>query len=149
MEIRFVSFPILFVLFLPLIACTDRGSPSAAGPGPGGIPATYSYQAYNSAGNLLVVGTMKLVPADSSSIGGSWVLQQVLVSDKVGPQVGTGKLAGTVSGKSVWMNLNPGWVDNNVFLQGTIENGRISGTWMWSTFVGSTAEGTFEAVKKP
>jgi hypothetical protein len=85
---------------------------------------------------------------DSTSIVGSWALDQVQVSDKVGPQVGTGKLAGMMAGKSVSINLNPSWVDKNVFLQGTMDDSRMSGKWMWSTFVGSTAEGTFEAIKK-
>jgi hypothetical protein len=149
MGIRLLFLPILIVLFLSQIACTDQGAPTADSLGPGGIPASYSYEAYTSAGNLLVVGTLTLVLADSASIGGTWALDQVLASDKVGPQVGTGKLAGMISGKSVWLNLNPGWVDNNVFLQGTMEGDRMRGKWMWSTFVGSTAEGTFEAIKKP
>ena len=148
MRIRFVSLLILIVLSVALIACTDEGTPTASGPGPGGIPASYSYRAYNSAGNLLVVGTLTIAMEDSTSIVGSWTLDQVQASDKVGPQVGTGKLAGTMAGKSVWINLNPSWMDNNVFLQGTMDDGRIGGKWMWSTFVGSTAEGTFEAIKK-
>jgi hypothetical protein len=148
MGIRFVSLPILIVLSLSLIACTDEGAPPALGPGPGGSPLSYSYRAYNSAGNLLVVGTLTMTMEDSTSIVGSWALDQVQVSDKVGPQVGTGKLAGMMAGKSVSINLNPSWVDKNVFLQGTMDDSRMSGKWMWSTFVGSTAEGTFEAIKK-
>jgi hypothetical protein len=148
MRIRQVTLPILIVLYLSLVACTDEGSPSASYPGPVGTPAAYSYRAYDSGGSLAIVGTLTLVLADSAAIGGTWTLEQVLTGGKVGPQVGTGKLAGTISGTSIWVNLNPNWADNNVFLQGTIDDGRISGKWMWSTFVGNTAEGTFEAVEK-
>lgn len=148
MGIRLLFLPILIVLSLSQLACTDQGAPTAGNGGPGGIPATYSYRAYNSAGNLLVVGTLTMTMEDSTSVVGSWAMDQVQTSDKVGPQVGTGKLAGMVSGKSIWINLNPSWMDNNVFLQGTVDGDRISGRWMWSTFVGSTAEGSFEAVKK-
>ena len=148
MGIRCVSITILILLSLSSIACTDEGAPNAGGSGPWGNPVSYSYRAYNSAGNLLVDGTLTMAMEDSTSIVGSWALDQVQASDKVGPQVGTGKLAGMMAGKSVWINLNPSWVDNNVFLQGTMDGSRMSGKWMWSTFVGSTAEGTFEAIKK-
>ena len=52
-----------------------------------------------------------------------------------------------IQGTSISMNLNPGWADNNVVLSGTVEKDRISGKWTWITFVGPTAEGTFEAIK--
>ena len=148
MEIRCASLTILILLSLYLIACTDEGVPTAGSSGPGGNPVSYTYRAYNLAGNLLVAGTLTMAMEDSTSIVGSWALDQVQASDRVGPQVGTGKLAGMIAGKSVWINLNPSWVDNNVFLQGTMDDSRMSGKWMWSTFVGSTAEGTFEAIKK-
>lgn len=54
---------------------------------------------------------------------------------------------GGIRGARVTVNLNPQWVDNNVFLSGSFDKDRFSGTWMWSTFVGSTAEGKFEALQ--
>jgi len=58
-------------------------------------------------------------------------------------------LAGRVDGRSVTINLNPGWVDNNVILAGTVVDGRIEGQWTWITFAGPTTTGTFVATKVP
>ncbi|MEK6756645.1 MAG: hypothetical protein AABZ02_10890, partial [Bacteroidota bacterium] len=60
---------------------------------------------------------------------------------------GAGLLTGMVDGRDVSINLNPGWVDNNVVLQGTFENDRLRGRWSWITFAGPTSEGTFDATK--
>lgn len=145
MGIGQLSLPVLISLIVTLTACNDRGSPVAGHLEPGGTTFDHGYRAYDSSGNLMIVGTLKLVLSDSASVNGTWSTTQVAASDNVGPQVGTGKLTGTMSGKFVWLNLNPGWVDNNVFLQGTIADGRISGTWTWSTYAGISARGTFEA----
>ncbi len=138
----------LMVLCLPLLGCTDSGTPLAGYELPGGVPEVYTYHAYESDGSLVVAGTLTMVSADSASINGTWDLKQVHASDQIGPQVGSGKLAGSVHEGTIWVNLNPSWKDNNVFLQGTVEGDRISGNWSWSTFIGRTAGGTFEAVKK-
>jgi hypothetical protein len=142
-------FPWLFVLtlFLSFVACTDKGDPPVGSLQPGGVPETYRYKAYNSEGDLAVNGTMTLAVIDTTSISGTWSFVAVLPSEKIGPQVGTGRLEGRLQKSSISINLNPGWADNNVFLQGTVSSDRISGRWMWSTFIGPTAEGTFEATR--
>jgi len=114
---------------------------------PSDVPGTYSYKAYNSSGVLAVSGTMTLAVVDSGSVSGTWTFVAVLRSERVGPQTGTGRLAGVVEKSSVSINLNPDWKDNNVFLLGTLSPDRIAGRWMWSTFSGPTAEGTFEATR--
>jgi hypothetical protein len=141
-------FPWLYMMtcILSFVACTDKGDPPVGSLQPGGVPSNYNYMAYNSKGDLALNGTMKLTVIDSTSIAGTWSIVAVLPSEKVGPQVGTGKLTGTIQNSLVWINLNPGWVDNNVFLQGTLSSDRITGRWMWSTFIGPTADGTFEAM---
>ena len=142
-------FPWLFILilFLSFVACTDKGDSPVDGLQPGGVPDRYIYKAYNSKGDLAVSGTMTLVDIDSTSDSGTWSFVAVLPSEKVGPQVGTGRLTGTIQKSSIYINLNPGWADNNVFLQGTVSPDSITGRWMWSTFVGPTAEGTFRAMR--
>ncbi|MGA3244173.1 MAG: hypothetical protein ABSE41_06140 [Bacteroidota bacterium] len=142
-------FPWLFVLtlFLPFVACTDRGEQPVESQQPGGVPDKYIYKAYNSKGDLAVSGTMTLVGIDTTSVSGTWSFVEVLPSEKVGPQVGTGNLTGTIQKSSISINLNPGWVDNNVFLQGTVSADSITGRWMWSTFIALTAEGKFQAIR--
>ena len=134
-------------LFLFLVGCTDKGDAPVGSLHPDGVAATYSYRAYNSKGELAVSGTMTFEEVDTISVSGIWAFAAVLTSEAVGPQVGTGKLAGSLQKSSISINLNPGWADNNVFLQGTVFSDSITGRWMWSTFVGPTAEGKFRAIK--
>ena len=105
----------------------------------------YSYKAYNSKGDLVVEGTLKLTVTKEGDVSGTWTLAKKGQSDNVGPQVGSGSLSGKRDGSSISINLNPGWADNNVFLNGKIEGTAITGTWSWSTFAGPTSEGRFEA----
>ena len=66
-----------------------------------------------------------------------------------GPQVGMGTFVGEIHGNVVGLNLNPGWADNNVVLNGEMENGTYAGRWEWITFAGVTYTGNFTAVKRP
>ena len=137
----------MFLLGLTINACKDSGDPVASMPPLPSSPTAYSYSGYNSKGLLLVVGSMTLALTDSQIVSGTWTLQCVSEGENVGPQTGSGTLMGSIQGTRVEVNLNPGWADNNVFLSGSIDKDRFSGTWMWSTFVGPTSEGKFEALK--
>lgn len=139
----------LLALSLSLDSCKDSGKAVVSTPDPGGIPATYSYRAYSSQGPLVVVGTLTLAKTDGSLLSGTWAFEAVSLGDKVGPQLGAGKLAGSIQGTTISINLNPGWADNNVILTGTFGQDRITGTWTWVTFAGPTAQGRFEAVENP
>jgi hypothetical protein len=46
------------------------------------------------------------------------------------------------------IGLNPDYVDNNVTLVGEIENNIYSGSWFYSSFIGLTNYGFFEAKKE-
>jgi hypothetical protein len=128
-------------------ACQDNGEPVASMPPLPGPPTSYSYSGYNSKGVLVVVGSMTLAVAESQLVSGTWTLGCIVPGEKVGPQTGSGILRGSIEEARVSIDLNPGWADNNVFLSGTFDKDRFIGTWMWSTLIGSTAAGRFEAVK--
>lgn len=89
-----------------------------------------------------------MAKTDSTAIAGTWAFQGVSSVDRVGPQVGSGTLAGELTGSKLSIDLNPGWRDNNVILIGSAQGEKIVGTWSWITFAGPTSNGTFEAVKK-
>jgi hypothetical protein len=147
MCVRRFTWLLVSTLFLSFVACTDKGDSPAGSLQPGDVPATYSYRAFNSKGDLAVNGTMTLTLVNTTSIAGTWTFVAIIPSDKIGPQVGTGRLTGTIQNSSISIDLNPGWADNNVFLQGTVSSDRFTGRWMWSTIIGPTADGTFEAVR--
>jgi hypothetical protein len=138
---------VMFALAFTVNACSDGGDPVASLPPLGSLPSSYSYSGYNSKGVLVVVGSMTLAVTDSQVVSGTWALECIAQGEKVGPQTGIGTLQGSYQNSRVALNLNPGWMDNNVFLSGTFDKDRFIGTWMWSTFVGSTAQGRFEAIK--
>jgi len=139
---------VIGLLCLGLAGCQDQGENAVDSPLPETEPSAYSYRAYTSAGILAVVGTLTLARTDSTRITGTWTLEGVSSTDRVGPQVGTGILAGEFRDPKLSLDLNPGWRDNNVILIGSIQGTKIVGTWAWITFAGPTTNGTFEAVRK-
>jgi hypothetical protein len=138
----------LILLCLGFPACDDQGENIVSNPFPGPEPSTYTYRAYTSAGVLAVSGSITLARTDSTTVAGSWVLNGISSTDRVGPQIGAGTLAGRIEGSKLSINLNPGWADNNVILAGSVEGEKIAGTWSWVTFAGPASSGTFEAVRK-
>jgi hypothetical protein len=108
------------------------------------MPTANTYIAYDSAGTLVVQGTM-LINVKDSTITGSWRLSKIGNAQNIGPQTGNGTLKGIIHDGTYYIDLNPGWADNNVLLAGKIENKILHGSWTWSTFAGPTNGGTFEA----
>ena len=115
------------------------------GPSSGGDPSgVYSYLA--KIGKAPVVeGRLTLVVTDDSSVTGTWELQRVPGSDTtitVGPQLGSGTLRGQLAASGLWLDLNPGWADNNVFLSlSTKTADALAGMWDHSTLLGPVAGG--------
>lgn len=137
---------ILVVLLVMLAGCADTGDRSTNSLKKGAD--TFQYIARDSGGSIVVTGSMSILFAETGEISGTWTLEQKGSPDgKIGPQVGTGKLTGRKKDAGVFINLNPEWADNNVFLDGKMEGNRIVGKWNWSTFAGSTSGGAFEATR--
>ena len=131
---------LVFICAGALGACSQLLGPSSGGD-PNGV---YSYLAQ--IGNAPVVeGQLTLVVADDSSVSGTWELRRVPASDTtitVGPQLGRGTLRGQLSGSELWLDLNPGWADNNVFLSfSTKTAAALAGMWDHSTLLGPIAGG--------
>lgn len=144
----------LFLLCAVLLgACrsfSERSSDSPAG--------TYSYVAYDADGEKVVAGVLQIgairgVENRSYLLEGTWDMKAVGNSkEEIGPQLGKGRLIGTVDADgSYWIDLNPDFRDNNVMLHGQIA-GRIyeeiEGEWQHVTLIGPANEGSFEAVRQ-
>lgn len=124
-----------------LVGCDD---PLVQAPS-GDLSGVYGYLAQ--AGNVdVVTGMVRLQVQGDSSVTGTWELQRVPGSDTsitVGPQLGSGSLQGRRSPNGLWLDLNPGWADNNVFLALRLPvSSTLSGTWGHSTLVGPVAGGS-------
>ncbi len=107
---------------------------------------TYNYSGYDAQGSLVVTGRLVL-SAETNPLTGLWDFQRTGTStNDIGPQIGQGKLEGSVTASQIWINLNPGWADNNVFLAGNLVGNSVTGRWDYSAFTWR-ASGTFKADK--
>jgi hypothetical protein len=126
------------------ISCEQDNSPVGLEPGP---PGSFSYQSYDTLGNLIVDGWIDFELTDSERIEGSWQLNNLSHREDIGPQYGSGRLNGTLTDSAISLNLNPQYADHNVYLDGIIKDNVIEGRWIWSTFIGPTNWGAFKAEK--
>ena len=86
---------------------------------------------------------------NSKTFNGNWNFKAVGNLDNPRPQVGTGELIGEIDENNmVSVDLNPGWADNNAYLNGKFENGVLTGEWSWVGFAGIPEKGTFTASEK-
>jgi len=109
----------------------------------------YKYTGYDSEGNKIIFGIITIVQDTASVVTGTWKFKPIGNCDNVGPQLGEGNYIGSLdSGKTLWLNLNPGMADNNVMLAGNFENEHFAGSWSYYGFPGLMNHGTFEAHKK-
>lgn len=108
----------------------------------------FQYRAYDESGRALLVGTVTLAVATDSTLTGSWDIRWAPGADTttiVGPQVGTGTLAGRSGAEHGTIDLNPGWADNNVYLlMDQTDEGLLAGEWQHSTLLGPVAQGRFK-----
>src|SRR5262245_45182049 len=133
-------------LFLLVLGVAGAGCRAPADPVVAAVRnGSYDYLARLD-GSPVVEGTLTLQIAADSSVTGTWALHRFPGSDtnlSVGPQLGTGSIAGHRSATSVWLDLNPGWADNNVFLVLTLDaTDLLSGEWHYSTIIGPVSGGS-------
>ncbi|MEJ2635368.1 MAG: hypothetical protein P8184_08760 [Calditrichia bacterium] len=108
---------------------------------------TYNYAAWDDANRRIVTGWFRLHFTDSARVTGNWHFQKTANAQNSGPQSGEGRLEGRVQDGTISINLNPDYVDNNVFLIGSYTRFRITGKWQYVSFIGVTSEGDFKAVR--
>ena len=105
-----------------------------------------NYLAYDKEENLILQGMLHFTVKEDSTVTGSWEIDWVPganTSLQVGPQIGSGGLVGYIMEGLLYLDLNPGWADNNVILRGIWSENEMDGAWWWVTFVGPTTYGRF------
>ncbi len=134
----------IFLSFILILgACTIFNDDTSNDLGKG---QRYSYIAYNDKDQPVVRGWFTL-NFDSTVISGKWQFEAIGNVHDVGPQVGSDSLSGQINGNRITVGLNPQFADNNVYLDGILNNQTISGKWEWVSFIGPTNSGKFEAEK--
>ena len=86
---------------------------------------------------------------DSIEVKGRWDFKLTGEEENLGPQIGQGDFGGITDIRGTMsLNLNPGWVDNNVILNGnTFLPYRFDGMWSYVGFPGIINWGRFEATQ--
>lgn len=113
------------------------------------IPAgAYAYTGYDSTGVKIVKGWIKIVFDDRPPVSGEWELDKIGDPQNIGPQVGSGNIIGSLVDNLLQMNLNPQFVDNNVFLTCPYDERKLAGKWNYSGFPGIINYGNFVAERK-
>ncbi len=115
-----------------IVACQDQGTSFD-----GKMLGKFAYTAYDTLGTELSHGTLTLFQNDSK-ITGAWQFE--------GGR--SGKLEGTVRSTELNLNLNLGFIDNNLLLQGTISDGTFSGLWQQIGLPGIMDRGLFTAIRQ-
>lgn len=116
----------------------------------------YQYVSYDQQGGKVVEGRLSITSVETRRIQseeqiqlkGNWQLNKAGNQERIGDQVGSGSLVGSIIQGKVYINLNPNINDANVFLEGTIEGKRFHGTWKLKGVAGVINQGTFEANRK-
>lgn len=127
-----------FSLFL-FSSCGDDSPTSSSS-------ATYKYTGFDSTGNKIISGYLWVESTDTSSVRGRWNFKLVRYEENLGPQIGSGNFDGHKDTRgSMQLNLNPGYIDNNVILDGSLLNSHYGGSWSYIGFPGIINRGTFEA----
>lgn len=144
---------IILTLSCYVLACSPPKNIEQTKPFPVG---DYQYTGYDKSGGKIVEGQLSITSVESRriraeetiQIKGNWQLNKVGNQEKIGPQVGSGELIGSIIKGQVHINLNPNISDSNVILKGTIEGKRFHGTWSFNGYAGAINQGTFEATRK-
>jgi hypothetical protein len=122
---------------------------------PAGISApragTFRYSALSAGGVPLLAGRLDFTFPDDSTLAGSWDITWAPGADTtalVGPQLGSGVLAGTRRGATLFVQLNPANADHNVVLLAVPAGDSYAGQWQWITATGPRSEGRFLATSE-
>lgn len=125
--------------FLLLSFCSEDSSTNSS-------LTIYKYSGYDSTGNKIITGYLWIDSADSSVVKGRWDFKRVSNEENLGPQIGSGNFDGVKDSQgNMSLNLNPEWIDNNVFLIGSFNNLQYRGDWNYVGFPGVINAGSFEA----
>lgn len=125
-------FPALVLaVLLAFVSCQDIGTSYS-----GSSLGTFSYKAFDTLHTEVARGTLILF-RDDGKVSGHWSFSDGR----------SGDLEGTASNGDLVLNLNPGTIDNNLFLLGTLSGTTFAGVWEQVGFPGVMARGTFLAIK--
>jgi len=142
MEKKFFLTIILSFFMISLFMSCDKSTSLS----PSDESSLYEYIAFDSSSTKVAKGWL-LLKFEDNVITGQWDIQAVGSPQNIGPQLGSGNLAGNCNSDSIWVDLQPNMQDNNLLLEGRLTDDDYSGTWIYISLTGPTNSGTFTARK--
>jgi hypothetical protein len=112
-------------------SCEDLGTSYS-----GSLLGTFAYRAFDTQKVEVARGTLALFGSDST-VTGHWRFEDGR----------SGGLEGIARNGDIALDLNPGYIDNNLILRGAIARDTIAGIWEQIGFPGVMARGSFVAVR--
>lgn len=108
----------------------------------------YSTTIFDAAGQSIASGYLAFNSEwdERAQLEGEWSFSPMQERDHINnPFTGTGHMEGTRHQDTLALNLHPGWVDHNLYLQGHFHGDSLSGQWTWVGFPGIIDRGRFAA----
>ena len=109
----------------------------------------YDYTAYDFANHAFIQGSLTFdAPLVEGNFAGSWHLQRTSSSTTapvggIAQQTGSGRFKGSLHSGNIELNFNPNVADDNVMLEGDLQNNQMHGQWDFCTYAGGKADGRF------
>jgi hypothetical protein len=122
--------------FLVLSGCTGSVDP---------YEGIYRYRAYDHTGGVVVTGLLEFREKSQEGVKGVWQLEAVNGAGNTGINNSFGHFEGFLKGDAIYLDLHPGWIDNNVILTGVMNSESFSGEWAYIGFPGVINQGKFDA----
>ena len=135
---------IIMLLMTFCVSCEKDKSGLGFEPGP---PGSFSYQAYDTLGNLLVGGWLSFERTDSMQIEGSWHIVNLSNRSDIEHIEGEGVLSGSIINSSIKMELTRKVIDSFLRLEGIMRDDSFDGKWKRMSLSSHIDWGTFKASK--
>ena len=152
---RLIELSILTVLSVAIVlsgGCGKSGSTATS--------ESFTLKIVDSSGKLIASGHL-LLPSDIAGVShftGAYEIDVTKVTKKPSSQdeyairclsQNTGVLSGSVKDGVIRIGLHPGVEDNNVYLEGELDEQLFTGKCFYQSYAGYEPFGTFEAIRKP
>ena len=118
--------------------------PEASTLSPQGRSPGYDITVLDQGGSAIARGWITWESDEDQALTGQWAFSADERENLNNPFPGQGDLAGERIGDSLWVDLHPGWADNNIFLYGKVAGDSLNGNWIWTGFPGIIDQGRFK-----
>jgi hypothetical protein len=140
-----LKIPLAVLSLLVLLFCTQCSRQPVAPQNP--LLGRYALSGYDDSGQLIFTGEISFESIERNTVKG----QYKLVKEKNAPEAlydQNSAFEGSIDGKKLSLDLAPSMDDGGMLVDGEFDGGRITGDFLFDSFVGARRFARFEAVKR-